>query len=104
MKKLLVIGAMVVASSSLAGCIGGVASGVAQGVGSYALDGAIQSTTARNMTCEEIEQDIADRSRGKINPLAIPTINRQIAVKQSVAAEKGCPGYEAVAVVEDPAE
>ncbi len=93
MKNLLVLSTIIVASFPLAACLGGAASAVGQGVASHAVDGAIQRGTAQGMTCEEIQQDIADRSRGKINPLAIPTINRQIAQKEAVAREKGCPGF-----------
>jgi len=100
MKRLLVLGTVITASFTLTGCVGGVASAVGQGVASHAVDGAIQRGTAKGMTCEEIEKDIADRSRGKINPLAIPTINRQIAHKEAVAREKGCPGYSGEQVVE----
>ena len=86
-----IVGA-VAALPLLSGC-NGVAGAAAQGVASEAIGASIQTASARSMTCEQIAADIRARERGKINPLAIPSINRQIARQEAVAREKGCPGY-----------
>ena len=83
----------VAAALSLSGCVGGVASGVAQATVSEAVSAPLQTRAAQGMTCEQIERDIAARNLGKVNPLAIPSINRQVARMEAVAREKGCPGY-----------
>jgi len=99
-KKLLILTTLAASPLMLNGCVTGVASGVAQGAASNAISGSLQARAARQMTCEEIALDIETRNRGKINPLAIPSITRQIATAEAIAAEKGCPGYEAVTETE----
>lgn len=94
MLKAVYVSACLVSAGLLAGCsAGGVAGAVAQGVASEAVGASVQNASAQRMTCEQIERDIAARQRGKINPLAIPSINRQIARQEAVARSKGCPGF-----------
>jgi hypothetical protein len=93
MNKILTTGLLVASLLSLSACMTGMGSAIGQGVASNAIKGSLYKNSARGMTCEEIEADIASRKRGMINPLAIPDIRVQIASVQEVAREKGCPGY-----------
>ena len=94
MNKLILCGAIILGAFSLSACLGGAASAVGQGVVSNSVSGALQTRAAQGMTCDQIEKDITTRNRGKINPLAIPSINKQVARMEAVAKEKGCSDYE----------
>lgn len=101
MNKLLFLNLLLSTSFLLSACISsGVGMAVGQGVASSAVKGSLYKNSARNMTCEEIEKDIAARKRGMINPLAIPDIKVQIASVSEVAREKGCPGFVEETIVE----
>lgn len=97
MNRSIIIGACILITPLLSGCLASagqtIGMSAAQGAASNAIQAPIIRNAASNMTCEQMQDDIASRKMAMINPLAIPDVRRQIAIVEEVAREKGCPGY-----------